>query len=383
MQHGIPKPGFLTFLVVTFFYFSAGVLLPAQRAPAPPDIPDKFKLDIDTAARLRPQLVAHSVAASGRYEIGRITLQNLLAQAPQTKNLLLSWELRITDNDMLNAYSSPDGTIYVDRNLAQLAGESAGIWAAVLSHEVEHIVRRDWARRYLYEHSLEAGNASQLVLGEPGTVSGTWTEERTASADLASFCRQLELEADREGLMLMARAGYHPDFIPALYHLLHVLGKDASSNYALHPLWDLRDHEFQMARTAAGIEFERLWPDREASPGGNPPVVVFAEEPKITKTGAQEWALKVPISCRNLVGAVEVVLVTHPAGTQGATNLQRLSAAPEERRQLTGCTSPRTTITFALTESAQERTSAVDSDLFILDSWGGVLSRADVPRMRR
>ena len=367
--------------------FSCCIPLAAQQNPTPEDIPGKFKLDIETAARLGPQLAAHSYVAAWRYQTGRVTLQNLVAQARLAKGIHLTWELRIADDNMLNAYSSPDGTIYVDGNLAELAGDSAGLWAAILSHEIEHIVRRDWARRYLFEHSLWAGSGGDLLLGEPGAASGTWMEERTASADLAGFCRQLELEADSEGLMLMARAGYHPDFVPALHHLLQVLGEDSSSDYALHPQWELRDREFQMARAAAGIEFERLWPDREASPGGDPPAVVFTEAPKITtkttKTGAQEWALEVPITCRNLVGAVEVVLVTRPAGTQTAASLQRLSAAPEDRRQLTGCTSPRTTVTFEVGDRGLTGAKGVSVDVFILDAWGSVLSRADVARRWR
>ena len=43
------------------------------------------------------------------------------------------------------------------------------------------------------------------------------------------FGRQMELDADREGLMMMAHAGYHPDFVPALHHLLHARGLGANS----------------------------------------------------------------------------------------------------------------------------------------------------------
>ncbi len=41
-------------------------------------------------------------------------------------------------------------------------------------------------------------------------------DSEKASADMGRFGRQMELEADREGLMMMAHAGYHPDFVPAL-----------------------------------------------------------------------------------------------------------------------------------------------------------------------
>ena len=53
------------------------------------------------------------------------------------------WELRIA-KDAGNVFSSPDGTIYVDEALAQALGSQSGLWAAVLSHEVAHVARRDW-----------------------------------------------------------------------------------------------------------------------------------------------------------------------------------------------------------------------------------------------
>jgi len=382
MAHGFPKPGFLSFifLIVAVCGFLPTGALCAQQTQATANIPDNFKLDMETAGRLRPQLLAASVSATG-YEIGEVTLQKLTARVQSPKGLSFAWELRIADDDLLNAYSSPDGTIYVDRNLAQLAGASAGLWAAILSHEVAHIVHRDWARRYLYQKSLEG--SADLVLGEPGAPSGSWTDSRKASADLAGFCRQLELEADREALMLMARAGYHPDFVPALHHLLHAFGSDAttSSIYAMHPCWETRDQELERAYMASAIEFGHLWPEWYASPGGNPPIVVFAGEPRVKKHGFEQWEIKVPMRCQNLAGAVEVVLLTRPLGAQVAATMERFPDAQQEAKQLTGCTSPTTTITFMLGEADRARELA--TDVFVLDSTGAVLTRVEVPRLRR
>ncbi len=385
MAHEFRKPGFLSFIflntlyALVFCFLQTGALC-AQQNQANASIPDNFKLDMETAARLRPQLLAASVAPSGPYEIGEVTLQKLTAQVESPKGLSLAWELRIADDDLLNAYSSPDGTIYVDRNLAELAGASPGLWAAILSHEIAHIVRRDWARRYLYQKSLEG--SADLLLGEPGAPSGSWTDSRKASEDLASFCRQLELEADREALMLMVHAGYHPDFVPALHHLLHAFGNGATtlSMYAMHPCWETRDRELERSYTAASIEFEHLWPEWYASPGGNPPIVVFADEPKVKKNGFEQWEIKVPMRCQNLAGAVQVVLLSRPLGAQVAASLER-PAGVAEARQLTGCTSPTTTITF-IVEGA-DRTKELVVDVFVLDSRGAVLTRAEVPRLHR
>jgi len=358
------------------------MLSAAQENPATPEVPDKFNLDMKTAARLRPELLAQSAAPTGGYAIGRRVLDTLVGQVQNTRRKY-SWELRIVDDGLLNAFSSPDGTIYVESGLADLAGQSAGLWAAILSHEMAHVVRRDWARRYLYEESLRSGSGL-VVLGDPGLPSAAWEDSKKASEDLARFCRQLELEADIESLMLMARAGYHPDFVPALHHLLHAQnsGETARSIFGMHPCWEERDRELDRAYIVASIEFEHRWQDWYASPGGNPPILVFADKPSVRKTGAKEWEIRVPMRCQNLAGAVEVVLQTYSLSPASQTRVEQVptstSASSDEVRQLTGCTSPKTTVTFTVTEDSRKPLAEV----FVLDGEGAVLARAAIPKLQ-
>ncbi|HEV2713946.1 MAG TPA: M48 family metalloprotease, partial [Terriglobales bacterium] len=344
-----------------------------------------FKLDVDTAARLRPQLMAQSSAASDHYATGALVFDRLVEQVLAPFRSKFAWQLRIVAGNDLNAYSSPDGSVYVEGGLARLAGPNAGLWAAILSHEIAHVMRRDWARRYLYQKYLENGGGSSLVLGDPSLPSSSWAGSEKASADLGRFCRAMELEADREGLILMARAGYHPDFVPALHHLLHARSttKSESSPYAMHPCWEDRDHELSQAYLTTSIEFERRWPEWYASPGGNPPVIVFAEQPTVKKNGSKEWQIQIPMRCQNLAGAVEVVLRSDSARGKLARQ-ERLLDPPEfnhEIRQLTGCTSPKTTVTFLFTETeSPQKSGAHWTDVYVLDAWGSVLARADVSK---
>ena len=352
-----------------------------QQALDVSEVPSQFKLDMETAARLRPQLTALSIAASARYATGSLVFDRLAEQAATQSTLNLSWQLRIVEDGQLNAYSSPDGTVYVESGLARLAGSRAGLWAAILSHEIAHIVRRDWARRYRYQKYLESGGGAGLVLGDPSLPSTSWQDSERASADMGRFGRQMEVEADREGLMMMARAGYHPDFVPALHHLLHArgLGTNQASIYAMHPCWEERDQELTRAYVTASIEFAHRWPEWYASPGGNPPVVVFAEEPTFRKTGAKEWQIQIPMRCQNLAGAVEVVLGSGSSRGMAAPTDEPGSDA--NQRQLTGCTSPRTTITFNLANTLMPpKPGSQWTEVYVLDAWGAVLARADLPK---
>jgi len=363
-------------------------LAATQQTPVAPEVPPQFKLDMETAARLRPQLSGQSIEPSGRYATGRLVFDRLVAQIQAPRTGKFAWALRIVKDDQMNAFSSPDGTVYVESGLAELVGASTGLWAAVLSHEIAHVVRRDWARRYLFQKVLENGGGAVIALGDPSLPSVSWSDSEKAAADFGRFCRQMELDADRESLMLMARAGYHPDFVPALHHLLHARSSagTAASLYAMHPCWEERDRELSHAYEAASIEFARHWPEWYASPGGNPPVLVFAEEPRVRKTGSTGWEIQIPMRCQNLVGAVEVVL--HSRATSSKTSrpdsTPDLSEAGSELRQLTGCTSPRTTITFSLGDPADRNQAAQRwTDVYVLDAWGAVLARADLPKLHR
>ena len=352
---------------------------------AVPEVPSRFKLDMQAAARLKPELMAQSSAAIGRYATGQLVFERLLQQVRPASGSEPGWLLRIVEDGQLNAYASPDGTVYVENGLASMAGQSDGLWAAILSHEIAHVVRRDWARRYLYEKQLE-GSAAAIVLGDPAQPSGSWNDAGRASADLGRFCRQMEIDADRESLKLMARAGYHPDFVPALHHLLHARGSSPqnASLYAMHPCWEERDRELTGAYTAASIEFEHRWGQWYASPGGNPPVVVFADPPFLKKTGSREWQIQVPMRCQNLVGAVEVVLRADPErkGIMRQGQLSETEDRDHEIRQLTGCTSPRTTVVFNLSDLISSQTPVTQwTDVYVIDPWGSVLERTDFPKL--
>src|SRR5437660_11271116 len=103
-----------------------------------PEVSSQFKLDMETASRLRPELKAQSVAAAGHYATGRLVFERLVPEVAPASSSTVRWQLRIVENEQLNAYSSPDGTVYVERGLAKMAGPSAGLRAAILPHEMAH-----------------------------------------------------------------------------------------------------------------------------------------------------------------------------------------------------------------------------------------------------
>ena len=349
-------------------------LAPAQQILPPETIPSTFTADVVFAARVRSLLLPHSEPAAGQYAVGKEVMERLLRQLPP-HGARFSWDLRIA-KDAGNVFSSPDGTIFVDQGLAQVLGSRAGLWAAVLSHEISHIVRRDWARRYLFQKSLEESGGSQIMLGEAGGLSDSWIDARAASNLFASFCQSMELEADAQGLRLMTRAGFHPDFVPAMHHLLEAQRSQSDGKLvdSSHPGWDERDQRLQKLYAAAGSEYDRLWPERYASPGGNPPIVVYAGLPSAKRGITGELEVLIPLHCQNLSGSVEVVLHWTAVDSEFSPEL----------RQFTGCTSNRTLITFTLPGHGFGRGgSRIQPEVSVLDDTGTVLTRSLAPNPTR
>lgn len=87
--------------------------------------------------------------------------------------------------------------------------------------------------------------------------------------------------------------------------------------------------------------------------------------------------------CQNLAGAVEVVLVTHSGRDQMTVSDRQLQVSSEELRQLTGCTSLKTLITFTLVDDAQLKKHGDLGDVYVLDDSGYVLSRAEISKAGR
>ncbi len=373
-------PGLVLIALLCVF---RGNLAPAQQTFPSEAVPPTFTVDAVFAARIRSLLLPYTEPATGQYAVGEQVMERLLQQLPADR-AKFSWDLRIAKGAG-NVFSSPDGTIFVDEELAQLlgsragsttgsttgssAGSSAGLWAAALSHEISHVIHRDWARRYLYQKSLEAAGASQIVLGDTGVFSGSWVDAQGASDQLARFCRSLELEADAEGLMLMTRAGFDPDFVPALHHLIEAQPAQFDEKFfdPFHPSWHERDQKLQKLYVAAGKEYDRLWPERYASPGGNSPTVVYAGLPSAKRGTTGELEVLIPLHCQNLVGSVEVVLRFTSAGSE----------SPTEQRQFTGCTSDRTLIKFILPSlEVRKGGSRAQAEISVLDDSGAMLTHS-------
>lgn len=126
-----------------------------------------------------------------------------------------NWEYKVIDNDeTINAFALPGGKIAVYTGILPVAETDAGL-ATVMGHEVAHATARHGGER------MSAGILAQLgAVGlnvalrdkDPAVISAVNTAFGlgVTVGGILPFSRSQESEADRIGLVYMARAGYDP-----------------------------------------------------------------------------------------------------------------------------------------------------------------------------
>lgn len=127
------------------------------------------------------------------------------------------WEFTVFDEpDTVNAFCLPGGKVGIYTGILKVTQNDAGL-ATVVAHEVAHATARHGAERYSQDMMLALGGAviGQAVAGKEGSEANK--EKWNVAFGLGSsllvalpHSRMQESEADRMGLIYMAKAGYDP-----------------------------------------------------------------------------------------------------------------------------------------------------------------------------
>ncbi|MFN8628058.1 MAG: M48 family metallopeptidase [Candidatus Binatia bacterium] len=158
------------------------------------------------------------------------------------------WQFAVLDDPtQANAFALPGGKVAVYTGLFPVAHDTAGL-AAVIGHEVGHVVAHHAAER------MSQGMLLQLAAGGLSVALGA---QSPATRDaimqafglgaqygvLLPFSRSQESEADRIGLILMAKAGYDPHAALDLWRRFEARGTTAPPEFlSTHPSYGTREH---------------------------------------------------------------------------------------------------------------------------------------------
>jgi predicted Zn-dependent protease len=126
------------------------------------------------------------------------------------------WEFVLFENKEHNAFALPGGKVGIYTGILEITQDDDGL-ATVLSHEIAHVAARHGAERMSEQLAL-AGLGAGLAIG----LEASGESRRTRDLSLIAFgvattvgavlphSRLQESEADRIGLIYMAKAGYPP-----------------------------------------------------------------------------------------------------------------------------------------------------------------------------
>ena len=170
-----------------------------------------------------------------------------------------------------NAFAIPGGYIFVTTGLLVLAENEQEV-AGVLSHEIAHVTQRHVAQ--MIERSTRLNIASMaailaaMLAGRGGTASqaGAAMATATAGALQLKYTREMETDADQNGLHYLIKAGYDPNglinFLNRIQRISLAIAPNIPPYLLTHPATESRislmDNLLQMGPKPTG-PFKTVW----------------------------------------------------------------------------------------------------------------------------
>lgn len=159
----------------------------------------------------------------------------------------LPWTFGVIDDGEINAFAAPGGYILITRGLYQLLASDDEV-AAVLGHELSHVVQRDHYEVVRKQELQGVGRDVALSQvntggGVAGSLARGYIERNGAAIMLTSLDRAAEFRADQAAGIYLARAGSNPLVFYAVLQKMTALGSSSprlTQLYKTHPSLDKR-----------------------------------------------------------------------------------------------------------------------------------------------
>lgn len=146
------------------------------------------------------------------------------------------WEVNVIKSKQLNAWCMPGGKIAFYTGIIEKLNLTDGEIAAIMGHEIAHALR---------EHGRERASQAQMQnvgLAVLGALTGVGNVGMGAAATVMNVTltlpnsREHEIEADRMGVELSARAGYNPYDAVRVWQKMKKISKGGQPEFlSTHP----------------------------------------------------------------------------------------------------------------------------------------------------
>ncbi len=163
----------------------------------------------------------------------------------------LPWTFAILDDPGFNAFAAPGGYIFVTKGLMDRVADESEL-AAILAHEITHVTSKH--HLIALNKSARAGLLTQALSSQLKNDLGGLVSGQLLALGRNMYTKGLdqsdELEADRNGVALAARAGFDPyGLVGVLQQLRGATPDDAlfSLSLSTHPPAQLRLNQLELA----------------------------------------------------------------------------------------------------------------------------------------
>jgi len=235
-----------------------GIPIPVPEAKLPPEA-----VDLLGAFAFQWTLQTSEIATTPPQEerIKRV-VDRLTGAAKQNKKYAevagkFQWEVKLLKDDQKpNAFAFPNGKIGVYTGLFRVTKDEEPKLAAVLAHEIVHALARHAAERM--DKELQRTLALAAMKGELKEAGISSDKRRgiliamglsSQVSDILPFSRMHESEADHEGLLLMAQAGYDPQEAIAFWERMEKFtggsGGRIPELLSTHPSYETRSRQLK------------------------------------------------------------------------------------------------------------------------------------------
>jgi Zn-dependent protease with chaperone function len=154
--------------------------------------------------------------------------QRLVESIPsEFRHSQFRYEFDVVNVSDLNAFALPGGPMYINRGMLQ-AAKNEGEVAGVLAHEISHVALRHGTaqagKATKYQVGSILGQIAGAILGGVAGQAISLGSQIGFSAGFMRYGREYERQADLLGAQMMARAGYDPRDMAAMFQTIQSKG---------------------------------------------------------------------------------------------------------------------------------------------------------------
>ncbi len=165
--------------------------------------------------------------------------------ASQTARPDLPWTFGVLDDGEINAFAAPGGYVMLTRGLYELLADDAEL-AAVIAHELAHVVQRDHFEVIRKQQVRAAGKdalMAEVATPAAAAYARDYVDRHGAAILLTGLDREAEYRADHAAGVYLERAGFDPLAFYSVLQKMAAFGERPArlaQLYRTHPPLDER-----------------------------------------------------------------------------------------------------------------------------------------------